>query len=100
MNERPTLFYKPTCPPCRWMSKAAVVLSMGVIRRVPISSEEAAVIYREHPGREGQLMLRQGRRVSFQRRVFAEVPLILLVTGPRLLAGRITSATADRRTSP
>ncbi|MEO1087725.1 MAG: hypothetical protein AAFY88_26120 [Acidobacteriota bacterium] len=94
MTERPTLFFKPTCPPCGWMSKLAVVLSLGVIRRVPIDSEEAAVIYRDHPGRDGQLMLREGRRVTFQRRVFAAVPRIIVTAGPRLVGRRLAALTS------
>ena len=92
MTDRPTLFYKPTCPPCRWMSKMAVILSLGVIRRVPIDSREAAALYRHHPDNEGQLMLREGTRVTFQRRVFAAVPRIILTAGPRLLLRRLERA--------
>ncbi|MEM6793143.1 MAG: hypothetical protein AAF725_04140 [Acidobacteriota bacterium] len=88
MTDRPTLFFKPTCPPCRWMSKLAVILSLGVIRRVPIDSQEAAALYRNYPDKEGQLMLQEGTRVTFQRRVFAAVPRVILTAGPRLLLSR------------
>lgn len=75
---RARLFYNSTCPPCQWMSKLAVMLALGAIRRVPLTGEEARQLYQAHPGREGQLMLQAGQRVVFGRRVFAEVPRCIL----------------------
>ena len=68
------LFYKNTCPPCRWMSKLAVILSLGTIRRVPIQGTEAATFYKNYPAHEGQLVLIQGHHITFGRKVFAGVP--------------------------
>ncbi len=92
MSYRPTLFFKPTCEPCQWMSRLAVALSLGTIRRVAINSQEADALYRRYPGREGQLVLIEGQRVTFQRRVFAAVPRLILTTAPRLLMRRLVSA--------
>ncbi len=44
-NIRATLFYKSYCPPCQWMSKLAVILSLGSIKRVPIEGEVANRLY-------------------------------------------------------
>lgn len=84
---RPRLFFKRTCPPCTWMSRLVVVFSLGLVRRTPIDSDEAAELYRKHPGHEGQLVLLVGRRVTFGRRVFLSVPRIVL-TAPIVLTWR------------
>jgi hypothetical protein len=88
---RPTLFYKNTCGPCGWMSRLAVVLSLGVIRRQPIDSAAAKALYARYPEHDGQLVLADGDRVTFGRRVFAEVPRVI-VAAPFQLAGAVAAA--------
>lgn len=78
---RPKLFYKSTCPPCCWMSRLAVILSFGIIRRVAISSAEAKTLYRQYPEHEGELVLIHPHGVTFGRKVFAAVPLVVLTGG-------------------
>jgi len=73
-DQRPTLFYKHTCPPCQWMSRLACLLSLGVIRRRPLDSREAEELYRRFPEHAGQLVLIDLDRVTFGRMVFAAVP--------------------------
>lgn len=41
------LFYRATCPRCRVLSRVALVLALGRIRRVPLDSPEADVLVRE-----------------------------------------------------
>lgn len=73
-----TLYYKPSCPPCRWMSALAQALALYQLRRVPVTGEEARALYDRYPGRHGQLVLVSGSRVWFQRQVFAAVPFVVL----------------------
>jgi hypothetical protein len=56
------------------MSRLAVIMSLGTIRRVPISGEEAKALYKAYPAYEGQLVLIRGRHITFGRMVFAQVP--------------------------
>lgn len=74
----PRLFYKDSCPPCRWMSKLAVVLSCGTIRRIAISSIEARALYAIYPQHAGQLLLIEGSRLTAGRLVFAAVPATIV----------------------
>ncbi|MGB7922610.1 MAG: hypothetical protein WCF57_05140 [Pyrinomonadaceae bacterium] len=78
---RANLFYKSTCPPCRWMSRLAVILSFGIIRRTPVSSAEAKALYQQYPEHDGQLILTYPHGVAFGRMVFAAVPLVVLKGG-------------------
>src|SRR5262245_19999176 len=103
--ERPTLFYKNTCPPCQWMSRLVVIYSLGVIRRVALTSAEARELYRQFPDHAGQLVLIEQGRITFGRMVFAMVPRAVLLTWWWLLAGAIrrtrtaASITADAGTT-
>lgn len=97
MNERtssgvrPSLFYKNTCPPCRQLSRVALVLSLGHIRRVPLDSAEAEVIYAEYRDKRGQLMLRHGARVWFGLDVLRAIPMAVVRTWLRALHAMFTS---------
>lgn len=84
---RPTLFFKNTCPPCQWMSRFVVLFSLGVVQRTPIDSTEAKELYRRYPEHEGQLVLVEHGRVTFGRRVFLAVPRVIL-TAPLYLFAR------------
>ncbi|MDP9611075.1 hypothetical protein JOF35_003352 [Streptomyces demainii] len=86
MPSGPVLFYKATCPPCRSLSRLAVIVSLGVIRRVPIGSDAGRALYARYPGHEGQLILLETRRVTFGRRVFAAVPRVIVTAPFRLLS--------------
>jgi len=77
---RPSLFYKDSCPPCRQLSRVAVTLSLGHVRRVPLSSEEANVLYQDYPDRRGQLMLRDGDDVRFGLAVLRALPRAVVRT--------------------
>ncbi len=76
---RATLFYKSYCPPCQWMSKLAVMLALGSIKRVPIEGDEANSIYEKYREHQGQLILVKGNRVTFGRLVFAEIPRTIII---------------------
>ena len=96
MNERttsdirPSLFYKNSCPPCRQLSRVALVLSLGHIRRVPLDSSEAEVIYAQYPARRGQLMLRHGERVWFGLDVLRAIPMAVLRTWVRAVRATLS----------
>ncbi|HEX2079686.1 MAG TPA: hypothetical protein VHG08_18365 [Longimicrobium sp.] len=40
------LFYRDTCPRCRRLSRLALLLALGRIRRVPLGSPEAEALVR------------------------------------------------------
>lgn len=86
---RSRLFYKSTCPPCSWMSKLVVLFSLGSIKRIPLNTHQAKIIYRQHTEYEGQLMLQNGKRITFGRSVFAMVPWCIVTTWWRLLTSYI-----------
>jgi hypothetical protein len=72
------------------MSRLVVWFSLGTIRRVPLTSNEARELYRRFPEQEGQLVLIQGDRVTFGRMVFAAVPRTVLVAWLHALLPRQT----------
>ena len=82
---RPALFFKSTCPPCRGFSRLAVLFSFGLIRRVPINSAEAKMLYRKYPAHEGQLVLIENQRITFGLKVFLAVPRVIASTPLYLL---------------
>jgi hypothetical protein len=51
------LLYRATCAKCRTISLAIVWLSLGSLRRVPLSSPEATRWYEERNVRPGKLVL-------------------------------------------
>ncbi len=57
------LLYRSTCAKCRVISLAVVCLSVGLVRRVPLSSPEAGRLYEEHGVRPGKLALVGGERM-------------------------------------
>lgn len=75
---RAKLYYKDTCPPCRFLSNLVVILSAGTIKRVPISGNEAKEMYRLYPEHEGQLALLMHQKYTFGKYVFLKVPLCIL----------------------
>jgi hypothetical protein len=78
MKTRRDVFYQETCPPCRVLSRLAVLLALGAIRRVPLGSDEAAALHEEHPEWRGQLLMLDGETVHLGPRVFRAVPLTIL----------------------
>ena len=76
--QRPHLFFDGHCPPCRWMSRLAVRLSLGSIMRVPLESSATQQLYDAHPQARGQIVLLYRRQMSYGRRVFATLPRIVL----------------------
>ena len=77
-RRRPHLFFDGHCPPCRWMSRLAVRLSLGSIRRVPLDSADARALYEAYPHARGQIVLLYRHHMSFGRPVFAALPLVVL----------------------
>lgn len=53
----PLLIYRDTCPKCRFLSRLAVMLSLGSIERVSLVSARAQGLTQEHPEIEGKLTL-------------------------------------------
>jgi hypothetical protein len=78
------------------MSRLAVLLSLGVIRRNPIDSQAARALYERYPGHDGQLVLVDRSRVTFGRRVFAAVPRVIAEAPFRLLGALIAQGEAGR----
>jgi hypothetical protein len=68
------LVYDAGCPPCRTLSRLAVALSLGTIRRVAGEMPEAAALRARHSARRGELMLTDGARAWIGPAVFAAVP--------------------------
>jgi predicted DCC family thiol-disulfide oxidoreductase YuxK len=93
---RPSLFYKATCPPCRQLSRVAVGLSLGHIRRVPLESDEARALYDRYPEHRGQLMLRHGDRVWFGLDVLKAVPGAVLRTWRRAASAGLRASRGAR----
>lgn len=77
-DRRPVIVFKAGCPPCQWMSRLAVILSVGAIRRVALEAEEAQRLYARHPQATGQIVLLYRDRMSFGRPVFAALPGVVL----------------------
>jgi predicted DCC family thiol-disulfide oxidoreductase YuxK len=75
---RPHLFFDGHCPPCQWMSRLAVRLSLGTIRRVPLESAAAQRLYDRYPQARGQLVLLYRDHMYFGRPVFAALPPVVL----------------------
>ena len=73
-----TLVYDAGCPPCRTLSRLAVVLSLGAIRRLASEMPEAAALRARHASRRGELLLTNGARAWTGPAVFAAVPRAIL----------------------
>ncbi len=72
------VLYRATCPRCRFLSRALVLLSGGVLQRIPNGSPEALAIYERHGAPAGKLALLDGERLCTDRRVFVLVwPAVL-----------------------
>jgi hypothetical protein len=72
------LLYDAGCPPCRTLSRLAVALSLGTIRRVACDAPEAAALRARHAARRGELLLTDGARAWIGPAVFAAVPRAIL----------------------
>jgi hypothetical protein len=69
MMTRPLLLYRATCAKCRFISLAMVCLSLGWLRRIPLSSPLASALYRRHRVRPGKVALVGYRRMLVGWRV-------------------------------
>jgi len=76
--ERPIIFFNGACPPCRWMSRLAVRMSLGLVTRAPLSELEATSLYGRRPEARGQIVLMYAGRYVFGRPVFAALPWTML----------------------
>ena len=54
-NRGVVLLYRSTCPKCRALSLAIVLLSLGWVRRLPLASVDAVKLYNAHSMRPGKL---------------------------------------------
>lgn len=77
-SRRLVLLYRGTCPRCRFLSRAAVVLSGNGIRRIPNDTAEAETLYLRHGEAQGKLALLRGSRLYVGQRVFAETGRAIL----------------------
>src|SRR5690348_10875340 len=91
---RPSLFYKDTCPPCRRLSRIAVALSLGHLRRVPLRSEEAKALYARYPDNRGKLMMRHGEDVWFGLDVLKAIPGAVMRTWGRAVRVAVSGRSA------
>lgn len=73
-----TLLYRATCAKCRGLSLAVVWLSLGWVRRAPLSSPEATRLHEEHGVRPGKLALVGSQRMFSGWRVVPGIPVLLL----------------------
>ena len=86
MSAQPSLLlYRDTCPKCRLLSRLAVLLAMGGIDRVPLSSPRARLLTAGDPQRRGQLTLvgRSGRATGW-----GVLPAAFVATVEHLLTRR------------
>jgi predicted DCC family thiol-disulfide oxidoreductase YuxK len=83
---RPHVFFDGHCPPCIWMSRVAVRLSLGAIVRVPLQSDAARRFYYRYPQARGQIVLLYRDHASFGRPVFASLPGVLVTHWLHVLA--------------
>lgn len=80
---RAALLYRHSCRKCRVLSAAAVLLSLGTIRRIPLDSSGAEDLYRRFPQTRGKLALVDGPRSWLGWEVFGGA----IVTVCRRVAG-------------
>lgn len=74
------------CPPCRFLSKLVVVLSLGVIRRAALRSEHANRLRQQLPNWKGELLFFDRDRMHLGPAVFAAIPRrVVQVYGSQLL---------------
>ncbi|RKH56652.1 hypothetical protein [Corallococcus llansteffanensis] len=92
-SDRPVLLYRGSCPKCRLLSRLAVLAALGSLRRIPIGSDEADLLYRRHPGTEGQLALFHGDRLATGPGVIPRALLLFL----RIWTGRLVSLARPSR---
>ena len=79
------LLYRATCTKCRALSLVVVSLSLGSVRRVPLSSPEASTLYEAHSMRPGKFALVGHRRMFTGWRAFPGlVALAVLAIRSRL----------------
>ncbi len=93
--ERPVIFYNGVCPPCQWMSRLAVLLSLGLIRRAPLAALDSTRLYEKFPQARGQIVLLYQRRVAYGRPVFASLPGVVLAHAWSLLRHVLAPATTS-----
>jgi len=86
------LLYRGSCARCRVLSRLAVLLTLGTLRRVPLDSDEADRLRQLYPVTRGKLALIDGRRVVHGARVVVEAPRWML----RGVARRVLSLGAAR----
>lgn len=63
------LLYRASCRRCRFLSRLAVALSFGAMRRIALSSDAAQQLYQQHPETRGKLALIDGEYVRCGLRV-------------------------------
>ena len=71
------IMYRDTCKKCRLLSWVAVILSLGVLRRIPISSDQAQILYEAHPESRGKLLLVLDHHVITGSQVIWRFPTVL-----------------------
>jgi hypothetical protein len=77
MNQaRAILLYRATCAKCRGISQVIVWLSLGWVRRIPLSSPEAVSLYGKYGVRPGKLALAGCERMFSGWRT---VPALLVI---------------------
>ena len=64
------LLYRATCAKCRGMSLAIVWLSLGYVRRIPLSSPEASRLCKRYGMQPGKLALVGQQRIFTGWRAF------------------------------
>lgn len=77
-DRRAILLYRGTCPKCRFLSRLAVALSAGTLRRIPIDSDAATALYRRIPQSDGRLALFSASGVTTGWRVVPAGVRVLL----------------------
>lgn len=72
------IFYRDSCAKCRMLSWIAVIMSLGILSRVAISSEKAQETYEQYPESRGKLLLVLNGRLFAGKKVFLNFPFTLI----------------------
>lgn len=80
----PVLCYASACRLCRFLSAAIVLMSLGLIRRIPMELPAVRALYQENPHFGNRPILVHDRGIAMAFEVFRAVPAVVV----RRLVGR------------
>lgn len=80
----PVLVYRGTCPKCRMLSRLAVLLSAGSLRRVPLDAPEAELLHSLYPDSQGRIAVFGHGIVAYGGKALSAAFFIMLRSIARL----------------